>query len=143
MVALHVVDAELAQVLQDFVVLDEFGDGFLAERMRDVIDGTHHRLVDRVGDDIAHEGTVDLHVVDRQVLEIRERAEAGAEIVEGELAADQENLNPDSAATKSSAMRTASSGPTSISRTPNSSPPKRARVSAWRVRPADGREIYL
>ena len=40
----------------------------------------------RVGERVAHEAAVDLQIVDRQILQVRERTHAGAEIVERELA---------------------------------------------------------
>ena len=56
--------------------------------MTDFIDGTHHLAIDGVVQDLAHEAAVDLEEVDREVLEITERGQAGAEVVEREAAAE-------------------------------------------------------
>src|SRR6187551_1907729 len=56
--------------------------------MPDFIDGTNHLAIDRVVQDLAHEAAVDLEEVDREVLEVTERREARAEVVEREAAAE-------------------------------------------------------
>ena len=76
------------QHLDGPLVADEFGDGALAEPARDVTiactvswsGGARRQRLDEVA--------VDLDDVERQVLEVVERAEAGAEVVERELAAE-------------------------------------------------------
>jgi hypothetical protein len=42
--------------------------------------------------DIAHEGSIDLEVIDIQVLQVRERTQPGTEIVERKLAAQFPNV---------------------------------------------------
>src|SRR6185503_11474530 len=45
-----------------------------------------HGLADRVARQVAHERTVELQIVELEILETRERAHTRAEIVDGELA---------------------------------------------------------
>src|SRR6185437_2101807 len=87
-VALGEVDAQAGQHLDDLGVLGKLGDGLLAGEVADLIDGADHLPVDRVAQDLAHEAAVDLEVVDREVLQVPERGEAGAEVIERELAAE-------------------------------------------------------
>src|SRR5690242_10827059 len=54
--------------------------------MANFVDRTHHLAIDGVVQDLAHERSVDLEEVDREVLEVAERAQAGAEVVEREAA---------------------------------------------------------
>src|SRR5258707_15367252 len=55
--------------------------------MPDFIDRTHHLPVDGIVQYLFDEAAVDLQVIDREVLEIAERRQPGAEIIERELAA--------------------------------------------------------
>src|SRR4029077_15367905 len=87
-VALRVVDAEASEHLDDLGVLGEFRDGLLAGEVPDLVDRADHLAVDRVAQDLAHEAAVDLEVIDREVLEVTERGEPGAEVIERELAAE-------------------------------------------------------
>src|SRR5579872_548311 len=77
-VALNVVDAHAARGVECGGVLDLLGDHFEVERAGELDHRGDHRLVHRVARQIAHEGSVDLQEVHRQILEIRERADAGA-----------------------------------------------------------------
>ena len=88
MEALHVVDAEVAHQLERGLVADHLGDGALAEAARDVDHGLDDELVGEVRDAAAHELAVDLEVVEGEVLEVVERGEGGAEVVEREAAAE-------------------------------------------------------
>src|SRR5829696_7196687 len=88
-VALRVVDAERRQQLERLLVADHLRDRALAEAARDVHDGLDHELVRAVAEAGAHELAVDLEVVERQVLEVVEARERGAEVVEREAALDQ------------------------------------------------------
>src|SRR5579859_1886504 len=90
--ALHEVDAEIAQLAFDFGILDEFGDGLLAEQLGDVLDAAHGGVVDRIFIHVFNELSVDLDVIDRQLLEVMERGNASAEIVEREADADLAHL---------------------------------------------------
>ena len=56
--------------------------------MADFADRLDHALVDAVIHDIADELTVDLQIVDGQILEVGERRQTAAEVVERELAAE-------------------------------------------------------
>src|SRR6185437_9586046 len=87
-IALGEVDPQAGEHLDDLGVLGEFGDGLLAGEMADLVDGADHLPVDGVAQDFAHEAAVDLEVIDREVLEVPERGEAGAEVIERELAAE-------------------------------------------------------
>src|ERR1044071_6710053 len=83
-VALRVVDAELAHAPQHGIGLDPLGHGGNAHRAAHAADRRDHRPVDRVAGDVAHEFAVDLEEVDRQVLEVAERAHPRAEVVQRE-----------------------------------------------------------
>ena len=86
-VALGVVDAESCDHALGLVVGDELGDRFFAEASGDPDDGLDHELVDLSAGGVLDELAVDLDVVERQVLEVVEGAEAGAEVVQREAAA--------------------------------------------------------
>ncbi len=81
-VALYVVNAEFDQLFEYRFILDEFSDGFLAECMRHVDDGFHHRKINRIGEDVLDEETVDLDEVDRQTLQLGERRQTTSEIIQ-------------------------------------------------------------
>jgi hypothetical protein len=63
-VALPVLDAELAEHRGVCLTLYPLGDDFLAQRMGDGFHGLYERAVGRVRVDVADERPVDLHVVD-------------------------------------------------------------------------------
>ena len=86
MVALRKVDAEGAKQVQGGLVLDELGDGLLAELVGDLDERGDDHLIQPAADEAADELTVDLEIVEGQVLEVGEGAVAGAEVVEGERA---------------------------------------------------------
>ena len=69
------------------LVGDELGDRLLAESLGDADDGLDHELVDLAVGGVLDELAVDLDVVERQVLEVVEGAEPGAEVVQREPAA--------------------------------------------------------
>src|SRR5690606_13902148 len=48
----------------------------------------HHLAIDRIVQNLAHEAAVDLEKIDREVFEVAEGRQAGAEVVERELAAE-------------------------------------------------------
>src|ERR1700724_4340043 len=87
-VALRVIDAQTGEHLDDLGVLGKLGDGLLAGEVPDLVDRAHHLAVDRIAQDLAHEAAVDLEVIDREVLEVPEREQSGAEVIERELAAE-------------------------------------------------------
>src|SRR6516225_5534109 len=87
-VALRVVDAGAGEHLDDLGVLGELRDGLLAGEVPDLVDRAHHLAIDRIAQDLAHEAAVDLEVIDREVLEVAEGGEPGAEVIQGELAAE-------------------------------------------------------
>src|SRR4051812_6412485 len=62
--------------------LDPLGDDGLAEAAAEAGDGIDDRRVGGIVLEPANEAAVDLYDVDRELLEMRERGEAGAEIVE-------------------------------------------------------------
>src|SRR5580658_7784190 len=72
-IPLRVVNAQVAQHLDDLGILGELGDGQLAGQMSDLVDGAHHLAVDGIAQDFPHEAAVDLQVIDREVLEVAER----------------------------------------------------------------------
>ncbi len=86
--ALAEIAAELAQGRQVLLALDAFGDHRETEVVRE-IDGRadDHQIV-VVVDHVNHEGLVDLELVQRQPLQVRERRIAGAEIVDRQADAE-------------------------------------------------------
>ncbi len=91
-VALAVVDAELAQQRDGRLVADVLGDRLLTQPARDRDDGLDHELVGARAAGVAHELAVDLQDVEVHVLEVVEGAEAGAEVVQREAAAELRQL---------------------------------------------------
>ena len=87
MEALRKVDADLLELGEHRSGLDPLGHRRDAERAPDLADGLHHAAVDRVLRHICDELTVDLQEIDRQRLQVPERREAAAEVVEREAAA--------------------------------------------------------
>src|SRR5882672_8443104 len=86
--SLCIVDANRAQRLERVAAFDRFCDRLLAHRAPDTVDRLDHRVVDRIARHPLDERGVDLHEVHGQLLEVRERRNACAEIVEGEAAAE-------------------------------------------------------
>src|SRR4051794_19845520 len=87
-IALRVIDAEAAQHLDDLHALGELRDRLLAGEMADFVDRAHHLAIDRIVQDLLDEAAVDLQEIDREVLQVTERRQAGAEVVEREAAAE-------------------------------------------------------
>jgi len=87
MIALGVVHPDFAQHFENGFVLDELRDRDQPHGMADGIDRLHHCPIGRVGGDIAHEGAIDLEVIDRQILEVGKRRQPAAEIIERKSAA--------------------------------------------------------
>src|SRR5581483_5009525 len=88
-VPLPVVDADLAHERHRLAVLDPLGDRLLTECAREAHDRLDDRATGRVARRVADELTVDLQVLNREPLQVREAAVAGAEVVERECAADR------------------------------------------------------
>src|SRR6185437_9555829 len=86
-VSLRVVHAQALQHVDDLLILGELGDGLFAGQVPDLVDRAHHLPVDGIVQYLLDEAAVDLQVVDRKVLQVAERRQAGAEIVEREFAA--------------------------------------------------------
>jgi len=80
-VALAVVDAEAGQEADGFLVADELGDRVLAESACDADERLDDEPVGLAGGAAGDELAVDLQEVKRQVLEVVEGAEAGAEVI--------------------------------------------------------------
>src|SRR5581483_4372232 len=94
-VSLRVLASAVAEELHLRFRLDAFGLNFETQRVGHGNDcGNDRKIVGVVGN-IAHEGAVDLELVDRKTLEIRQRRVAGAEIVEGERDSDALELTHD------------------------------------------------
>src|SRR5688572_2045261 len=87
-VALGIIDAETAQYLDDLRVLGPLRNRLLAGQVPDLVDRADHLAVDRVVQHALDEAAVDLEEIDREMLQVAERREAGAEVVERELAAE-------------------------------------------------------
>src|SRR5689334_17336291 len=82
--ALGVIDAVLLEEPDRLVVGYRFGDGLDPEALGDADDRLDHVLVDLAAREVLDEFAVELEVMDRQVLEVVEGAEPGAEVVEGQ-----------------------------------------------------------
>ena len=89
--ALRVVDAVAAQHADRRLVADELGDRLPAHAANDARERPDDELVGARDGQAADEVAVDLQVAERQVLEVLERAEAGAEVVQRELAAERQH----------------------------------------------------
>ena len=70
MVALGEIYSKLPDYVQGLAIAYELSDRFLAEGLADLNDRFHQVPVDRIVSKIADERTVDLEVVDIQVLEL-------------------------------------------------------------------------
>ena len=71
-ISLSIVNTDFAQQFQLRGVLDKFRDGLHAHQMRHFVDRLDHGAIDRIVHDIVNKSAVDLEIVDRQMLEIRE-----------------------------------------------------------------------
>src|SRR3954454_7768037 len=87
-VTLGEVDSVATEQTERCVVAHELRDGLLSEPVRDLDDRFHGQLVRLRRGQLADEVAVDLQIVERQVLQVVERAEASAEVVECECAAE-------------------------------------------------------
>ena len=87
-VALGHVDAVLAQHLRRDVVLHVLGDRRLAEAAGDLHDRLNRKLVGIAVGHVADEGAVDLDQVEGDALQVVEGPEAGAVVVDRDLAAE-------------------------------------------------------
>ncbi len=85
MVALQPHAAVQAQPADLLGVLGALRDHVQLQGLGELDDGPHDRGALGVGEQVGDEGLVDLDLVDRQALEVREAGIAGAEIVDGEL----------------------------------------------------------
>ena len=81
-ISLGQVHAHLLEQQQRGLVLDALGDRRLVELAGEADDPAHHAAVGLVGGELPDELDIDLEVVGREVLEVAEAAEAGAEVVE-------------------------------------------------------------
>ena len=96
-VALGEVDAVAAQEQLGLVVLDAFGDGLLVEAAGQRHQRLDDELIGAVVTAVSDELAVDLEVVKGDVLEVEEAAEAGAEVVQREAAAEAFSRSANSA----------------------------------------------
>ena len=86
---LRAVHTVVCQELLRFATLDALGDRAFAEALRDGDERRDDELVGAVGRAAGDELAVDLEVVEREVLEVVEAAEAGAEVIERETAPER------------------------------------------------------
>src|SRR5580658_6850709 len=91
-VPLSKVHAELREALPNGVVLDEFRDGLLAGNLRDSIDRLHNCVARLIGIELPNEATIDLEIVNRQILQVSERTQAAAKVVQSEAKAELAQL---------------------------------------------------
>src|SRR6478735_11396372 len=86
--ALDVVAAPVAQHAGGLLVLHPFGNRLDIEAAGEVDQGLDEGAVVGGTGDVLHEGAVDLDDVDAELAQIAERGVAGAEIVDGDAAAE-------------------------------------------------------
>src|SRR5205807_631254 len=86
---LRVLDAERPQQAQGGGVLDALGDRVRTEAAREPCECLHDELVVPRSGQAADEAAVDLQILEGQVLEVLEGAEARAEVIEGDRAAQR------------------------------------------------------
>ena len=72
----------------DLVGLDVLGHRGQRHGARQLRDRLHHRFGARVLEHVAHEAAVDLEHADRQRAQVRQRAQAGAEVIQRDVAAE-------------------------------------------------------
>src|SRR3954462_4063080 len=87
-VSLGVLTAQLGECAQRCRVLDSFGDDVESEVATEIHNGFRQRGPPAAAGDGADESAVDLQLVHRQGLEMRKRAVAGAEVVDGDAYAE-------------------------------------------------------
>jgi uncharacterized protein (DUF39 family) len=80
-VTLREIDAAVAQPVEVLLMLNLLCHKAELHGPRQLDHGGDHLLIDLVRGQIVRVGTVDLEVVDQQVLEARERTEAAAEVI--------------------------------------------------------------
>ena len=72
----------MCESLQHRVILDPLGDGLETERVAQIDRSAHDRRGAGIGEHPLNEGAIDLHRIEGQLVQITERAVAGAEIVD-------------------------------------------------------------
>ncbi|MNM31227.1 hypothetical protein D3C81_417990 [compost metagenome] len=77
------------QIRQLRVFFHAFGDHLQLHAVRHADDGQHNGRVVRIAGDFAHEGDIDLQLVDGEALQVGQAGIAGAEIVDGNLDAQR------------------------------------------------------
>ena len=87
-VALYEVHADVSQPVEIVLLFDLLRNDPKLHRSRQFDHGIDHLLVDGVGRKAVRIATVDLQVIDRQLLEAGERAQPAAKVVQGELTAN-------------------------------------------------------
>src|SRR5207248_9571611 len=87
-VALRILHPLFSHELEALMAAHELRDGLLAEPVRHLHDRPQYQLVGGASRRVPDELTVDLEVVERQVLQVVEGAKASAEVIECEAATD-------------------------------------------------------
>ena len=70
------------------LVLHPFGNGGELEPFGEIDQRAHEGTIVLRADDVLHEGAVDLDDIDAELAQVAERGVAGAEIVDGDAAAE-------------------------------------------------------
>jgi hypothetical protein len=92
MEALRVVDAALPQPIRHVLIGDELRHGLLPHALGDSDDCFNDEPIGGIGAEATNEVAIDLEIVEGEMLQVEERAEAGAEIVQREPAAPTPQL---------------------------------------------------
>jgi len=86
METLRVVDAAIAEAIRHGLIRDEFGHGLLPHASRDLYERLDDELVRGIGAKATNEVAIDLEIVEGEMLQVIERAESGAKVIQREAA---------------------------------------------------------
>ena len=67
-ITLAVIDPDAGQFVLDLIVLDVFRDGFEIHSLAHLVDRSDHAFAHWVLQNVAHEGTVNLEIINIQIL---------------------------------------------------------------------------
>lgn len=73
---------EVCQVIEDFLVFDEFGYGYCVQVVGDLVDGVDDGLVYWVFVQVVDEVVVDFDYVDDEIFQVIEGIQVGVEVVQ-------------------------------------------------------------
>jgi hypothetical protein len=86
--SLHEVDAHLSNGLERSLILDLLGHDLKIQGTRQLDHCGNHRPIHAVGLQVANIGTVDFQIVDSEILQVGERTNTAAKVIQCESTAD-------------------------------------------------------